>query len=54
MKELSKRIEYMIKCLFLIDGSLEMEGHFISSCINPFSGYWLNDNGISKTYADLK
>lgn len=54
MKELSKRIEYMIKCLFLIDGSWEMNGHFISSMVNPFSGYWLNDNGTSKTYSNLK
>ena len=53
-EEFKKRLEYNLKVLFYKDGEWEMKGHFVSNVINPFSGYWITDNGTFKKYSDIK
>ena len=53
MNELLARIKYNCLCLVALDDSWDMGAELVGS-VFPLGGFWVNDNGTFKTYAEVK
>ena len=51
-REAVARAKYVLLCFFAVDGSWSMGAHLQGS-VFPWGGYWVNEVGIFKRYADI-
>lgn len=52
-KEIQARLKYNLLCLIAVDGSWSMGADLVGS-VFPWAGSWVNENGVFKTFSEIK